>query len=76
MRGFLLFYQRPASYRKNIGHSMSRVVDFIVILDDGVRKRHRHETIGGKEVHFVVQLEIRVNQLLSPTLFGPKSNII
>lgn len=31
---------------------MSRVVDFIVILDDGVRKRRRHETSDGKVVHY------------------------
>jgi hypothetical protein len=41
---------------------MSKIVEFVVILEDGVRKRHRHETIGGKVVHFVVQLEIRVHQ--------------
>jgi hypothetical protein len=41
---------------------MSKIVEFVVILDEGVRKRHRHETIAGKVVHFVVQLEIRVNQ--------------
>ena len=35
-------------------------VDFVVILDDGVRKRHRHETIRGQVTHFVVQLEIQV----------------
>ncbi|MFH1581210.1 MAG: hypothetical protein ABIC39_03950 [Pseudomonadota bacterium] len=33
-----------------------------LILDDGVRKRHRHETTGGKVIHFVVQLEIRIEQ--------------
>jgi hypothetical protein len=41
---------------------MSKIVEFIVILDEGVRKRHRHETIGGKVMHFVVQLEIRTHQ--------------
>ena len=41
---------------------MSKSVEFLVILDDGVRKRHRHEAIGGKVMHFVVQLEIRVCQ--------------
>ena len=41
---------------------MSKRVEFIVILDDGVRKRHRHETTGGKVINFVVQLEIRVEQ--------------
>jgi len=41
---------------------MSKIVEFIVVLDDGVRKRHRHETSSGKVIHFVVQLEIRVQQ--------------
>jgi hypothetical protein len=27
---------------------MSKIVEFVVILDEGVRKRHRHETIAGK----------------------------
>jgi hypothetical protein len=41
---------------------MPKIVEFVVIFDDGVRKRHRHETIDGKVVRFVVQLEIRVSQ--------------
>jgi hypothetical protein len=41
---------------------MSKIVEFIVILDDGVRKRHRHETNGGSVINFVVQLEIRIEQ--------------
>ena len=41
---------------------MSKSVGFTVILDDGVRKRHRHETTGGKIINFVVQLEIRIEQ--------------
>ena len=39
---------------------MLKSVDFTVILDDGVRKRHRHETIKGKVIHFVVQLEVLI----------------
>jgi hypothetical protein len=39
---------------------MSQSADFIVILDDGVRKRHIHETTKGKVIHFVVQLEVFV----------------
>jgi hypothetical protein len=39
---------------------MSRIVEFVVILDDGVRKRHRHETTGGNVLNFVVQLEIQI----------------
>ena len=39
---------------------MSKIVDFIVIFDEGVRKRHYHETEKGKVIHFVVQLEVKV----------------
>ena len=39
---------------------MAKVVDFIVILDDGVRKRHYHESEKGKITHFAVQLEVMV----------------
>jgi len=41
---------------------MSKSVEFVVILDDGVRKRHRHETISGKVTNFAVQLKIKVQQ--------------
>jgi len=44
------------------GDYVPRVVDYIVILDDGVRKRHRHESTGGKVVNFIVQLEVKVNK--------------
>jgi len=39
---------------------MARDVEFVVILDDGVRKRHCHKTEKGKVVFFAVQLEVRV----------------
>jgi hypothetical protein len=39
---------------------MAKTVDFVVILEDGVRKRHYHETEGGKVKDFVVQLEVKV----------------
>ncbi len=39
---------------------MAKVVDFTVILDDGVRKRHYHETEKGKVIYFAVQLEVKV----------------
>ena len=38
---------------------MGKVVDFIVVFDEGVRKRHYHETQKGKVEYFAVQLEIR-----------------
>ena len=39
---------------------MGKIVDFVVVLDDGVRKRHRHEAEKGEVLYFAVQLEIRV----------------
>lgn len=36
-----------------------KFVDFVVILEDGVRKRHYHEAERGKVIYYVVQLEIR-----------------
>ena len=39
---------------------MAKIVDFVVIFDDGVRKRHNHKTEKGKVINFAVQLEIEV----------------
>jgi hypothetical protein len=39
---------------------MSKMVDFVVIFDNGVRKRHYHETKKGKIINFAVQLEFEV----------------
>ncbi len=39
---------------------MAKIVDFVVILDYGVRKRHHHETEKGKVIYFKVQLEFEV----------------
>ena len=39
---------------------MGKIVDFVVIFDDGVRKRHRHETEKSNVKYFAVQLEIEV----------------
>lgn len=39
---------------------MKKVVDYVVVLADGVRKRHIHETERGTVVRFVVQLEFRM----------------
>lgn len=51
--------QQPIFQEKN-RDDMVKIVDFVVIFDDGVRKRHHHETEKGKVVYFAVQLEIRV----------------
>ena len=42
---------------------MAKKTDFVVIIDDGVRKRHYHESEKGKVTYFVVQLEVRVKDL-------------
>jgi hypothetical protein len=39
---------------------MSRKVDFVVVLDDGVRKRHYHESDKGRVTNFAVQLEVKI----------------
>ena len=36
---------------------MAKVADFVVIFDDGVRKRHYHETEKGQVTYFAVQLD-------------------
>lgn len=41
---------------------MAKVVDFVVIFDDGIRKRHYHEAEKGKVTYFSVQLEIEVKK--------------
>jgi hypothetical protein len=39
---------------------MPKITDFVIIFDDGVRKRHYHESEKGKVTYFAVQLEVRV----------------
>ena len=39
---------------------MGKIVDFVIIFDNGVRKRHHHETEKGKVTYFSVQLEVEV----------------
>lgn len=39
---------------------MTKTTDFVVLIDDGVRKRHYHESERGKVISFAVQLEVRV----------------
>lgn len=41
---------------------MPKIVDFVVVLDDGIRKRHHHKTEKGRVVNFAVQLEVRVRE--------------
>ena len=39
---------------------MGKTVDFVIVLDEGVRKRHHHETEKGMVINFAVQLEVKV----------------
>jgi hypothetical protein len=39
---------------------MSKTVEFVIIFDDGVRKRHHHRTENGVVAYFAVQLEVMI----------------
>jgi hypothetical protein len=39
--------------------TMVKIVDFVVVLDDGVRKRHHHKTEKRRVTDFAVQLEVK-----------------
>lgn len=41
---------------------MAKIVDYVVIFEEGVRKRHYHESERGKVTYYVVQLEIMVGE--------------
>lgn len=43
-------------------------VEFVVILDDGVRKRHIHEADKGIVHAFAVQLEVKSDNLWLPVI--------
>jgi hypothetical protein len=47
-----------------------KVVEYVIIFDEGVRKRHYHETEQREVIKFVVQLEILASILLLPLLIG------
>ena len=47
---------------------MSHSVEYVVVLAEDVRKRHRHETDRGKVTHFTVQLEMLVGDHWLPVL--------
>jgi len=37
---------------------MKKTVEYVVVLADGIRKRHRHEIERGRIIAFAVQLEM------------------
>ena len=39
---------------------MSRIIEYIIIFDEGVRKRHYHQTEKGNVLYFAVELEVKV----------------
>lgn len=39
---------------------MGKMTEYVIILHDGVRKRHYHQTEKGSVQYFVVQLEVNV----------------
>jgi len=45
-----------------------RRVEFVVILDDGIRKRHIHEADRGVVESFSVQLEVWMNEKWAPVI--------
>ena len=47
---------------------MVQITDYVIILNDGVRKRHVHESDKGHVVRFTVQLEFRVDGEWKPAV--------
>jgi hypothetical protein len=47
---------------------LGKVVEFVVILDNGVRKRHRREVERGEVLSFAVQLEVLVGDEWKPVV--------
>ncbi|MEP7168330.1 MAG: hypothetical protein ABI855_03080 [Bacteroidota bacterium] len=45
-----------------------KIVDFVIILQDRIRKRHYHETEKGKVIYYVVQLETKINNKWKPVI--------
>jgi len=43
-------------------------VDYVVILDNGVRKRHSHNSEKGRIISFVVQLEVLLKNNWQPVI--------
>lgn len=41
---------------------MGKITEYVIIFDDGVRKRHYHQTEKGNVLYFAVQLEVRVGE--------------
>lgn len=43
-----------------------KIVEYVVVFDDGVRKRHYHKSEKGEILEFVVQLEVRIDNIWHP----------
>ena len=42
--------------------------EYLILLGDGVRKRHYHQTERGRVVRFTIQLEVEVNARWLPVI--------
>ena len=47
---------------------MRKTVEYVVVLADGIRKRHRHEIERGQVDTFAVQLEMLIGQKWTPVV--------
>jgi len=47
---------------------MGKTVEYVVVLDEGIRKRHRHEIERKQVASFVVQLEVLTGPNWSPVV--------
>ena len=45
-----------------------KTVDYIVLFDKGVRKRHSHRSEKGRIIQFVVQLEVQIEDEWKPVI--------
>ena len=53
---------------------MKKTVEYVVVLADGVRKRHRHEMERDQILTFVVQLEMLIGQSWLPVVRYERTN--
>ena len=43
-------------------------VEYVLPLGENARKRHNHETVAGRVISFVIQLEVFMNERWRPVL--------
>jgi len=47
---------------------MIKIVEYVVLFDEGVRKRHYHKSVRGKIIEFAVQLEVFIESNWRPII--------